>query len=211
LDLYRTPFFLPRLFPSLLWRVPTNEKVLFLTFDDGPLQGPTEFVIEQLRKFDAKATFFCIGDNVRKYPQVFEKLILEGHAIGNHTFNHVKGWSTSTHRYLENIELCSEQFSKHNIQRVLLFRPPYGRISSRQIKALKNKYKIVMWDVLTHDYAKSIQPESCLKGSLNAARPGSIVVFHDSIKAEKNLTYVLPRILEYFSTQGYKFKTLSEV
>jgi peptidoglycan/xylan/chitin deacetylase (PgdA/CDA1 family) len=195
----------------LLWRVPEKGKVLYLTFDDGPIPGPTEFVTGELKKFDAKATFFCIGDNVRKHPEVFEKILADGHAIGNHTFNHLKGWSSSTERYLENIDLCNTAFAKHDIQSISFFRPPYGRITSNQIKLLRDKYRIVMWDVLTHDYSKTIRPEHCLQGSVKAARPGSIVVFHDSLKAERNMTYVLPRFLEYFSTQGYKFETLHAI
>jgi peptidoglycan/xylan/chitin deacetylase (PgdA/CDA1 family) len=208
LNLYRTPFFLPKLFPSLLWRVLGEEKVIYLTFDDGPIPGPTEFVIEQLKKYDAKATFFCIGDNVRKYPLIFKKVLADGHAIGNHTFNHLKGWSTSNQRFFENINQCNAQLTTHNLKLTTLFRPPYGRITNSQIRTLKSQYKIVMWDVLTHDYSKNISSQQCLKGSVNAVRSGSIIVFHDSVKAERNLTYVLPKFLEHFSNHGYKFKSL---
>jgi len=188
--------------------VATEEQILYLTFDDGPVPGPTQFVTEQLEKYNAKATFFCIGDNVRKYPSIFEKVLIDGHAIGNHTFNHLKGWSTSNQRYLENINLCNAQFTTHNVEPINFFRPPYGRITNAQIKILKSQYQIVMWDVLTHDYSRSISPEHCLKGSINATRSGSIIVFHDSLKAERNLTYVLPRFLDHFASQGFMFKTL---
>jgi peptidoglycan/xylan/chitin deacetylase (PgdA/CDA1 family) len=208
LNLYRTPFFLPKLFPSLLWRVLGEEKVIYLTFDDGPIPGPTEFVVEQLKRHHAKATFFCIGDNVRKYPLIFKKVLADGHAIGNHTFNHLKGWSTSNQRYFENINQCNAQLTTHNLKLTTLFRPPYGRITNSQIRALKSQYQIVMWDVLTHDYSNNISSQQCLKGSVNAVRPGSIIVFHDSVKAERNLTYVLPKFLEHFSNHGYKFKSL---
>ena len=208
MNLYRTPFFLPKLFPSLLWRVAVEEKILYLTFDDGPVPGPTEFVIDELRKYQAKATFFCIGDNVRKHPAIFEKVLAEGHAIGNHTFNHLKGWSISLSRYLENIDLCNAQFTNHDLQRTTLFRPPYGRITNSQIKELKSQYQIVMWDVLTHDYSKTISTEQCFKGTIKATRPGSIIVFHDSLKAERNMTYVLPKFLGHFTNLGYKFKSL---
>ena len=211
MNLYSTPFFLPKLFPSLLWRVAVEEKILYLTFDDGPVPGPTEFVVEQLKKYHARATFFCIGDNARKHPAIFEKILADAHAIGNHTFNHLKGWSTSNQRYLENIERCNEQLATHNLPRTTLFRPPYGRITNSQIKALKSQYQIVMWDVLTHDYSKTISPEQCLKGTIRATRPGSIIVFHDSLKAERNMSYVLPKFLEHFTSQGYKFKTLLDV
>ncbi len=213
MNLFRTPFFLPKFYPSLLWRVPTEKKELYLTFDDGPVKGPTEFVLEELKKVSAKATFFCIGDNVRKHPDVFEKVIAEGHSIGNHTYNHLKGWSTPLQQYLENVNECESEISNFNIQypvssiRHSYFRPPYGRITAKQINALKEKYKIVMWDVLTHDYSKSISRQNCLNGSIKATRPGSIIVFHDSLKAERNLTYVLPKFLEHFSSQGYEFKS----
>jgi len=186
-------------------------KVLYLTFDDGPVPGPTEFVLDELKKYKAKATFFCIGDNVRKHPAIFEKVVMEGHAIGNHTFNHLKGWSTSLQVYLENIKLCNSQLATHHPQRATLFRPPYGRITNSQISALRNEYQIVMWDVLTHDYSSTISSHRCLTGSINATRPGSIIVFHDSLKAEKNLTYVLPEFLAYFSSQGFEFRTLLEI
>jgi peptidoglycan/xylan/chitin deacetylase (PgdA/CDA1 family) len=220
LNLFRTPFFLPKFYPSLLWRLPTVNKELYLTFDDGPVHGPTEFVLDELKRFNAKASFFCIGDNVRKYPDVFEKVIAGGHTVGNHTFNHLKGWSTPLPRYLENVKECEEQFkvagyqlpSSNSEQQTFnhnYFRPPYGRITGKQINALKEKYEIVMWDVLTHDYSKSISRQNCLNGSINATRPGSIIVFHDSLKAERNLTHVLPKFLEHFSSQGYEFKSLS--
>jgi peptidoglycan/xylan/chitin deacetylase (PgdA/CDA1 family) len=195
----------------LLWRVATDQKELFLTFDDGPVPGPTEFVLDELKKAEAKATFFCIGDNVRKHPHIFEKVLDGGHAIGNHTFNHLKGWSTSPTKYQDNIALCESQFKNHQAPASNLFRPPYGRITSAQIKALRSNYKIVMWDVLTSDYAKSISPDRCLRGSIRATRPGSIIVFHDSLKAERNMTYALPRFLDYFASQGFAFRTLADL
>jgi len=220
LNLFRTPFFLPKFYPSLLWRVPTEKKELYLTFDDGPVKGPTEFVLDELRKVNARATFFCIGDNVRKYPEVFLKIIEQGHAIGNHTFNHLKGWSTPLQNYLDNVLLCESQMKNCRSQNLnnsfssqptssRFFRPPYGRITSKQITVLKEKYQIVMWDVLTHDYSKNISRQNCLNGSIGATREGSIIVFHDSLKAERNLTYVLPKFLDHFSAQGYEFKSLS--
>ena len=213
MNLYRTPFFLPKFYPSLLWRMPTEKKELFITFDDGPINGPTEFVLEQLKKYNAKATFFCIGDNVRKHPQVFEKVVNAGHTIGNHTYNHLKGWNTSLEKYLENVKQCDDQIlntptSNLQLPTSSLMRPPYGRITSSQIKSLKEKYTIVMWDVLTHDYSKSISQQNCLNGSIKATRPGSIIVFHDSLKAERNMTYVLPKFLEHFSNEGYEFESL---
>ncbi len=200
---FKTPFFIPLLFPKLIWKIPTEEKKIFLTFDDGPVPGPTEFVLNQLKSFNAKATFFCIGNNVTKHPQIFNRLIEDGHAIGNHTYNHVKGWGTSTKQYVSEVNDCNEVIGYTG-----LFRPPYGRITPAQIRELKN-HAIVMWDVLSHDYSSSMNPERCLKGVINATRPGSIIVFHDSYKAERNMNYVLPRLLDHFSDKNFTFQSLS--
>lgn len=207
--IHRTPFFLPLLYPNLVWKIPTATNELFLTFDDGPVPGPTEFVLETLHSFNANATFFCIGDNVRKHPEVFQKIIRAGHTVGNHTFNHVKGWRTSVEDYLSNIKECETvlENAHQSGHAAKLFRPPYGRITRAQIKALPN-YRIIMWDVLSMDYNRSLSPEQCLKKSISATRPGSIIVFHDSVKAEKNMTYVLPRYIEHFLAKGFSFKSL---
>lgn len=203
MNFFRTPFFLPWLYPGLTWRIPVQDKVLFLTFDDGPVPGPTQFVLETLAARKALATFFCIGDNVVKHTPIYRDVVRNGHAVGNHTFNHLKGWKTSVSEYRNNIAQC-DAVLEGNIR---LFRPPYGRITRAQIKSLPD-YRIIMWDVLTHDYAASISPERCLRGSIQATRPGSVVVFHDSVKAEKNLLYVLPRYMDHFSELGYTFKTI---
>ncbi|MEZ4946202.1 MAG: polysaccharide deacetylase family protein [Cyclobacteriaceae bacterium] len=202
---FRTPTILPLLYPSLIWRVPTTEKKIFLTFDDGPVPGPTDFVLEQLKQFNAKATFFCIGNNAKKNESLFRQLAEQGHAIGNHTQNHLKGWGTSNEEYLNDIASCQKTIKDTN-----LFRPPYGRIKRSQIKKLDN-YKIVMWDVLSYDYSSTMNSDRCLQGVIKATRPGSIIVFHDSYKAEKNMTYALPRFLDHFSQKGYKFESLSEL
>lgn len=198
---FRTPRILPALYPSLLWRIDAPANDIYLTFDDGPVPGPTDFVVDTLKSFNAQATFFCIGDNVRKHPEQFQRV--KEYGIGNHTFNHVNGWKTSPEEYLHNVEVCA-QFLPPS---ALLFRPPFGRIKKSQINTL-SKYRIVMWDVLTFDYDRTLSPYNCLKGSLHAARPGSIVVFHDSLKAEQNLRYVLPRFIEYFAEKGFSFKVL---
>lgn len=206
--IHRTPSLLPILYPTLLWRMPADKRELYLTFDDGPVPDVTEFVLAELRKHYITATFFCIGDNVAKYPAIFQKVVNEGHAIGNHTFNHLNGWRTETYQYLNNIERCDSiildncQFSSINY-----YRPPYGRITRSQIRNLSLK-RIVMWDVLTRDYDSSLNEEKCLKNSLNAIRNGSIVVFHDSVKAQRNLTYVLPRFIKDCLERGYTFKLL---
>jgi peptidoglycan/xylan/chitin deacetylase (PgdA/CDA1 family) len=202
LNFFRVPFFLPWLFPNLVWKINTAEKELFLTFDDGPVPGPTEFVLETLRKYNCKATFFCIGDNIRKHPEIFRKVVSDGHVVGNHTFNHLSGWSTSVDKYLENVMQCDAL-----IQNSKFFRPPYGRITGKQVKALSD-FNIIMWDVLTIDYNKNVSPESCLKNSIRVTRPGSIIVFHDSVKAERNMMYALPRYIEHFQKLGFSFKLL---
>lgn len=209
---HRTPFFLPMLYPSLLWRIKTTAKELFLTFDDGPVEGPTEFVLETLARVSVKATFFCIGDNVRKHRKIFSSLIDQGHQLGNHTFHHVNGWKMNEQEYVREIALCEEEFftdaSPEKKIETKLFRPPYGRISRGQIRAASNEYKIVMWDVLSVDYSTSLSPESCLRKTLNVVRPGSIIVFHDSIKAERNLMYALPRFIESCLEEGYSFNII---
>ena len=187
--------------------MPAKKNELYLTFDDGPVPGPTEFALEELHKVYAKATFFCIGDNVRKYPAVFKSIVKEGHTIGNHTFNHLSGWKTSTDNYLDNIRKLDTLLSSMKESAPNLFRPPYGKITPSQIRALR-AYRIVMWDVLTKDYDRSLSSESCLRNSIAAARPGSIIVFHDSYKAENNLRFVLPRLISHFAERGYTFKAL---
>lgn len=198
----KTPAFLQFLLPGYTWRVPTAEKTLYLTFDDGPIPEVTTWIIKTLAEHDAKATFFCVGDNVRKHPEVFQQVLQAGHAVGNHTFNHLNGWNTNTVEYLQNVDKCGEVLSSN------LFRPPYGRLKSAQKKALKADFRIIMWDVLSGDFSQKISPEKCLDNVLSNARPGSIIVLHDSLKAEHNLRFVLPRVLEHFSVRGYRFERL---
>lgn len=204
---HRTPFFLPLMFPALIWRIPSDKKEIYLTFDDGPVDGPTSFVLEKLEEVKARATFFCIGDNVRKNPDVFQQLNAGGHTVGNHTFNHVNGWKSTTIDYVMNIRLNHDHLVQNGARVSSLFRPPYGRITLSQMRALR-QYKIVMWDVLSRDFDKGLSPDKCLRNTLRAVRPGSIVVFHDSFKAERNLQFALPRLLESLSSDGYSFKTL---
>lgn len=208
MNLFRTPFVLPWMFPKLTWRIATEQKELYLTFDDGPIPGPTEFVLNTLAQYQAKATFFCIGDNIRKHPDVFQKVLEAGHGVGNHTFHHLRGWGTSTEKYVDNVKQCAVEMNKYLPTHQSLFRPPYGRIRGKQIQHLKDDYQIIMWDVLTSDYSPSLSSQDCLKGSIRASRPGSIVVFHDSLKAERNMSFVLPRYLDHFSKLGYQFKAL---
>lgn len=205
---HRTPFFLPLLYPSLIWRMQADERVVYLTFDDGPVPGPTEFVLDQLTRFSIRATFFCIGDNIRKHPDIFRRILADGHSVGNHTVNHLNGWKVNTDRYLENIKSFDAIASDAGIRsEATLFRPPYGCITPRQVRMLSN-YRIAMWDVLTRDYNQSLSREACLRGSIASCRQGSIIVFHDSYKAQTNMEYALPRMIETLGSKGYAFRTL---
>jgi peptidoglycan/xylan/chitin deacetylase (PgdA/CDA1 family) len=190
------------IFPNYVWNIPNDEQKVFLTFDDGPTPEITEWVLEQLKKYNAKATFFCIGNNIEKYPEIFQKTIAEGHAIGNHTFDHLNGWKTSTEEYIENAKLYETQNPKLVTRN--LFRPPYGKIKHSQSKILRKLgYKIIMWDVLSRDYDQSISATQCLENVLSNIETGSIIVFHDSVKAEHNLKYVLPKTLEFLKEKGF--------
>lgn len=202
----KTPKFIQRLFPNYLWKKASLSKTIYLTFDDGPTPEITQWTLDTLKHYNAKATFFCIGDNVKKHPTIFDNLVKEGHTIGNHTFNHLKGWNTNTEDYINNTEKAQEVINpKHKH----LFRPPFGKIKSRQAKLLINKgYKIVMWSVLSYDWEVSVSQEKCLKNVLKNTSSGSIVVFHDSVKASKNMQYALPKMLDHFSKKGYQFKSL---
>lgn len=204
--MFKTPFILPLIYPSLTWKVKTNEKVIYLTFDDGPIPEVTEFVLEQLTVFNAKATFFCIGDNVRKNPDIFQKIVKAGHSIGNHTFNHLNGWKTDDKTYWQNIEQCKSELEKQGIF-TNLFRPPYGRIKFSQISQL-SYYEIIMWDVLTKDYNPEVSKEIAINKSIKHTKSGSIVVMHDSIKAYPTMSFLLPQILKHFTDRGYRFDKL---
>lgn len=197
----QTPRFLHRLFPQLIWKEHVPSKEIYLTFDDGPHPGITPKVLNILAQFDAKACFFCVGENVHKHPDTFQSVLQAGHKVGNHTYNHLDGWKTSNDEYLANVKQCDEEVHSD------YFRPPYGKIKSSQIKALKKKYNIVMWTVITHDYDSKYDSEICLKKAIQKTRPGDVVVFHDSLKAEKNVLYVLPKYLEHLSKLGYRFVT----
>jgi peptidoglycan-N-acetylglucosamine deacetylase len=200
----KTNRFIKWVFPKYIWDIPNHEKKVFLTFDDGPTPEITEWTLDKLKQYNAKATFFCIGNNIEKYPEIFQKTIAEGHAIGNHTFNHLKGWKTSTEDYIENVKLHETEHYKMSTEHCNLFRPPYGKIKKTQAKALhKLGYKIIMWDVLSRDYDQNISPEQCLENVLSNIETGSIILFHDSLKAQHNLKYVLPKTLEFLKEKGF--------
>jgi len=192
------------LFPKYIWDIPSSANKVYLTFDDGPTPEITEWVLQQLKLYNAKATFFCIGQNIEKYPKIFDRLISEGHAIGNHTFNHVKGWKTPKEFYIENTLRCQLAINKRHSFNSNLFRPPYGKIKNSQAKALRNLgYKIIMWDVISMDFDKEISSEECLANVLLNLKTGSIIVFHDSVKAKEHLQYVLPKTLAYLHESGF--------
>lgn len=192
------------LFPNALWRVkkPTK-KTVYLTFDDGPIPKVTPWVLETLQNYGIKATFFCVGDNVRKHPDIYRQILQEGHKTGNHTFNHLQGWKIRTSHFLANIRQGKTLIHSK------LFRPPHGHMRLTQTRAIqKSGYKIVMWDVVTRDYSKLMTPQSVLQNVQKYTRDGSIIVFHDSLKAQKNLRYALPKAIEWLLNEGYAFEVI---
>ena len=200
----KTPAWLKKIYHNYVWHIPTREKVVYLTFDDGPHPEATPFVLKELKKFDAKATFFCIGKNVIAEPEIYEKILIEGHSAGNHTHNHLNGWKSSNDIYIDNIHKAAGVIESK------LFRPPYGRIKKIQGRKLKEKgFEIIMWDVLSGDFDTGITPEKCYKNVADNAVPGSVIVFHDSEKAFKNMSHALPKILHLLSGKGYRFEAIS--
>jgi len=198
----KSPFWLRWLYPQLIWHRSRKHPCLYLTFDDGPIPDVTPEILNILKSFEIKATFFCVGDNVQKYPEIFQRIKSEGHQIGNHTHNHLKGWKTSKKEYLKNVELCNK-FTNSK-----LFRPPYGRGTRAQYLDLKKEYKIIMWDVMSGDFDLSLSPQQCLKNVIKHTENGSIIVFHDNIKAIPRVTYALPHAIEHWLKAGYTFATL---
>jgi len=205
--LHKTNFLMRALYPQFVWRKPSDEKKIYLTFDDGPIPEITEFVLETLEKYQAKATFFCIGDNINKNPGIFRKVIGAGHSVGNHTFNHLRGWATDDVTYFVNSVRCKTEIEKFGIE-TKLFRPPYGRIKRSQARSLLPNHEIIMWDILSGDFSQNLSPETVLKKTIKHTEAGSIVLFHDSIKANKRMAYALPRFLEHFSSQEFQFSRL---
>jgi peptidoglycan/xylan/chitin deacetylase (PgdA/CDA1 family) len=201
---------LKKIFSNYIWEIPNKEKKVYLTFDDGPTPEITLWTLDQLKSYNAKATFFCIGDNIRKYPEIFKKVVSEGHSIGNHTFNHLNGWKTSSHEYLENTKKCQSEICNLKSVNCKLFRPPYGKIKPVQSKILRKLgYQIIMWDIISYDFDATIAPEKCLENVVKNIKTGSIIVFHDSKKAFKNLEYTLPRTLEYLKEKGFVCESIN--
>lgn len=205
--LLKSPWVLKKIYPECIWNIKTVEKVIYLTFDDGPHPVATNFVLDELKKYNAKATFFCIGKNVEEHPAVYQRIILEGHAIGNHTHNHLNGWEVSDAVYLDNIYKAKQIIDSN------LFRPPYGRITKFQLAQLpaeKYKLKPVMWSVLSGDFDEKIDGEQCYLTVTKNSRQGSIVVFHDSQKAMGRLQFALPKVLQYFSEKGFEMRSITD-
>ena len=201
----KTPFWLKKLYPSCIWNYSRSDgKKIYLSFDDGPHEVATPFILDELKKVNAKASFFCIGKNVQQEPALYKQILMEGHRVGNHTFNHLNGWKTDSGLYLKNVEQARELIDSN------LFRPPYGRISAFQIRNMIQKlhYKIVMWDILAGDFDPSVTGRQAADRVIMNSRPGSIVIFHDSAKAFRVLKEALPLVLAYFSGEGYSFETI---
>lgn len=196
------PRFFRALFPKAAWCLPQEEKTVFLTFDDGPIPEVTPYVLDILKQYGIKATFFMVGDNVRKHPDVYQQVVDAGHSVGNHTFNHVQGFKMWSDDYLANVDKADQ------LIRTKLFRPPHGQFSPRLWRAISSKYKVVMWDVVTRDYNKKLSGEYVLGVVKRFARNGSIIVFHDSLKSEERLRYALPKAIEWLKAEGYKFGVL---
>jgi peptidoglycan/xylan/chitin deacetylase (PgdA/CDA1 family) len=200
--LVQPTYLIKSIYPKAIWRKEPTDKKLYLTFDDGPIPEITTWVLDVLKHYHVKATFFCVGNNVEKHPAIFQRILDEEHAVGNHTYNHLNGWKTHSPLYLKNVSKCKELVHSN------LFRPPYGKMKKTQFNILRRYYSIVLWDVLSGDYDKKTSPEKCLKNVVDKYRNGSIIVFHDNVKAWTNLEYALPKFIEHALKEGYRFESL---
>jgi len=196
------PKTLRALYPQCFWNLPNTENRIYLTFDDGPTPELLPFILETLDKYNVRATFFCVGENIRKCPQLFDELLAK-HTVGNHTFNHMNGWKNANYTYYKNVKKFDE------VYRSPLFRPPYGRIKRTQAKHISKQYKIIMWDVLSYDYSRTTSPKKCLANVVKNVKSGSVIVFHDNKKAQKNVIYALPRAIEHLLRKGFIFDVIS--
>ncbi len=200
--LIRPPRFIQRLYPSIIWNIPQEKEGVFLTFDDGPCPQITPWILDQLDLYKAKATFFCLGKNVEMYPDLYQEMIKRGHVVANHSYSHLKGWHTDEEMYLEDIDAANDLIHSH------LFRPPYAKITPHQVRIVNERYKVVLWSILSRDYNRKLSCKQCLKNVLPYLFPGEIIVFHDSIKASKNLWYVLPEVLKEGTKKKLSFKSI---
>lgn len=206
----KIPFLIKTIFFNQVWAIPNKDKKVYLTFDDGPIPEVTPWVLSVLKAYNIKATFFCIGDNIKKYPDVFKQIVSHGHQIGNHSFNHLNGWKTDTPKYIDNVLETEEMISRYTKSSLKLFRPPYGKIKPLQSYQLRKLgFKIIMWDVISKDYDVNLQPKDCELNVIQNVSSGSIIVFHDSKKASKNISGSLPLVIQKLLKAGYVFDMLS--
>ncbi|MFC2123918.1 polysaccharide deacetylase family protein [Bacteroidota bacterium] len=211
MKLYRTPSILKTLFPNLIWDLKNNSREIYLTFDDGPIPGVTEYVLDILEKYKAKATFFCVGQNVETNTQIFQCILKQGHTIGNHTYDHLNGWKTRNGDYFQSISFCEKVFKENGyFPGKKYFRPPYGKIKLSQVRELQRDYRIIMWDLLSMDFDLKQTPEECLEKTKKYTRPGSVIVFHDSLKTKNKIKFVLERLLDFLETRDFHFRCLEE-
>jgi peptidoglycan-N-acetylglucosamine deacetylase len=198
----RIPGFVTSLYQSATWRCPETEKIVYLTFDDGPIPGVTPWLLKLLKEENIHATFFCVGENVMRYPDLYRQLLKEGHSVGNHTYNHWQGLKHCNHEYFKNIEKAAQYIDSN------LFRPPHGWLKTSQYRYLRNKFRIIMWDLISCDYDRSLSAQKVFRNVTDFVRPGSIITFHDSLKAQSNLTEALPRSIKWLKEEGYQFKAI---
>lgn len=199
----KTPWFFQKIFPTIIWKLWGVDQI-YLTFDDGPIPESTPFILDTLKAYDAKATFFCVGENVKRYPELFQRILDEGHAVGNHTFNHLNGWKSDNDDYVKNVEVADE------VVQSKLFRPPYGRLKPEQLKRLQQKYNVIFWDVLSGDWDASVSSEQLFDNVTAHAKEGSIIVLHDNLKSIDKLKETLPAILKFYSDKGIKMIPLPQ-
>lgn len=203
--LVKTPKVVQKLFSNVIWRIPSDSKSIFLTFDDGPIPEVTPFILETLEQYNAKGSFFCVGENVEKYPEIFNRIVAKGHTVGHHGYSHISGWKTNHEEYLKDVQKGAD------IVNSPFFRPPYGKLKHSQYTELSKKYNIIMWDVLVGDFDKNISVGKCYSNIVKNTHRGSILVLHDNLKTKGIITELLPKVLEHFSSKDYQFKALDEV
>ncbi|MGD9329384.1 MAG: polysaccharide deacetylase family protein [Cyclobacteriaceae bacterium] len=209
---FKTPGLLELLYPQALWHGDRDKKKIYLTFDDGPVPGVTDYILDVLSELDVKATFFCVGENIKKNPEVFKRIVQEKHGIGNHTFNHLNGWAVRDEDYLRNIQLCDDMIRHYaGEEQIKLFRPPYGKIRRKVLKKIRHDYKVIMWDVLSYDFSPDITAEKSLYKSSKCSRNGSIIIFHDSKKTFEKLKLIISQYILYFKNINYEFCNVKDI